>query len=119
MFFEECIKEEQFEAKKLDIMRDAVRAKATYTIETKHMKESGCGSSEGESLPTSPREMSPLPPPPATTTTDEVNGKMENGSATADDQLTNGTVANGDGGSGEVEVVTNGNGTHTESTSWT
>lgn len=31
-FFEECIKEEQYEAKKLDILRDAVRAKATYNL---------------------------------------------------------------------------------------
>ena len=29
-FFEECIAEEQFEAQKLDIMRDAVRAKTEY-----------------------------------------------------------------------------------------
>ena len=34
-FFEDCIAEEQFEAQKLDIMRDAVRAKATYTMTTK------------------------------------------------------------------------------------
>lgn len=32
-FFEVCIKEEQFEAQKLDIMRDAVRAKVSYNVE--------------------------------------------------------------------------------------
>ena len=30
-FFEDCIAEEEFEAQKLDIMRDAIRAKAEYS----------------------------------------------------------------------------------------
>jgi len=30
-FFEECIKEEEYEAQKLDILRDAVRAKIDYS----------------------------------------------------------------------------------------
>ena len=38
-FFEVCIKEEQFEAQKLEIMRDAVRAKTTYTTEAERMEE--------------------------------------------------------------------------------
>ena len=38
-FFEDCIAEEQFEAQKLDIMRDAVRAKAEYTIIAKSDEE--------------------------------------------------------------------------------
>ena len=79
-FFEECIKEEQYEAEKLDILRDAVRAKATYNIETKKMGENA-SSSEGNSLPTSPRETSPPPT--------ETNG-IENGRTSTD-------VSNGDG----------------------
>lgn len=39
-FFEDCIAEEQYEAQKLDIMRDALRSKATYNIESKKMEES-------------------------------------------------------------------------------
>ena len=59
--------------------------------------ESASGSS---SLPTSPREMSPLP-------TEEVNGKIENGSTSVE-------IANGNGnGVG----VANGNGEHAESAS--
>lgn len=38
-FFEDTIAEEQYEAQKLDIMRDALRSKATYTIESKKMAE--------------------------------------------------------------------------------
>ena len=95
VFFEECIKEEQYEAKKLDIMRDAVRAKATYSNETKKIGESN---SVDSSLPTSPREMSPLPT--------ETNGTtQENGSS-------HGDVANGNGTSGDVP---NGNSGHAES----
>lgn len=97
VFFEECIKEEQYEAQRLDIMRDAVRAKAAYNIETKkQVAESG---SEGNSLPTSPREMSPLPT--------ETNGTtLENGSGS------HGAVANGNGTCGDVP---NGNSAHVES----
>ena len=40
-FFEECIKEEQYEAQKLDILRDAVRAKVTYSSETKRLSKGG------------------------------------------------------------------------------
>ena len=40
-FFEECIKEEQYEAQKLDILRDAVRAKVTYSSETKRLSANG------------------------------------------------------------------------------
>ena len=39
-FFEDCIAEEQYEAQKLDIMRDALRSKATYNIESKKIEES-------------------------------------------------------------------------------
>lgn len=79
-------------------MRDALRAKTTYNIETKkQVAESGSGDS---SLPTSPREMSPLPT--------ETNGTtLENGSGS------NGAIANGNGTSGEVP---NGNSAHVETT---
>ena len=60
-FFEDCIKEEQYEAKKLDILRDAVRAKVNYNEGAKKL------------IPTasspSPRELSPTPEG------DEVNGQ--------------------------------------------
>ena len=96
MFFEECIKEEQYEAQKLDIMRDAIRAKATYNIETK--KQTAESGSADNSLPTSPRETSPLPT--------ETNGTtLENGSGHSG-------VANGNGTSGDVP---NGNSAHVES----
>ena len=45
-FFEDTIAEEEYEAQKLDIMRDALRSKATYNIETKKM--------ENDCPPTSP-----------------------------------------------------------------
>ena len=90
MFFEECIKEEQFEAQKLDIMRDAIRAKATYNIETKKAGGDSESASGSESLPTSPRELSPIP-------AEETNGKIENGGASAEVSNSNGTdVTNGD-----------------------
>ena len=38
-FFEDTIAEEKYEAQKLDIMRDALRSKATYTIESKKMEK--------------------------------------------------------------------------------
>ena len=47
-FFEDCIAEEQFEAKRLDIMRDAVRAKATYNLTSQEVEN---------------REPTPEPPP--------------------------------------------------------
>ena len=49
-FFEECIKEEQFEAKKLDIMRDAVRAKTTYNVETRKIDSDGANLSDHNEL---------------------------------------------------------------------
>ena len=100
VFFEECIKEEQYEAQKLDIMRDAIYAKATYNIETK--KQMAESSSADNSLPTSPREMSPLPT--------ETNGTtLENGSAHSG--VTNGNDTSGD--------VPNSNSAHVESTEQT
>ena len=100
VFFEECIKEEQYEAQKLDIMRDALRAKATYTTETK--KQATESGSADNSLPTSPRETSPLPT--------ETNGTtLENGSGHSG-------VANGDSTSGDVP---NGNSAHVEPTEQT
>ncbi len=50
-FFEECIKEEQYEAQKLDIMKDAVRAKVFYSEQTECLN-----GHSGDS-----RELSPLP----------------------------------------------------------
>ena len=96
VFFEECIKEEQYEAQKLDIMRDAIRAKATYNIETKKQTSDQGGSSADSSLPTSPREMSPPPTETNGTTT------LENGSGHS-------AIANGNGTSGDVP---NGNSAH-------
>lgn len=52
-FFEECIKEERYEAEKLDILRDAVRAKATYSLQSKQDSISSptCTSPEPEPEP--------------------------------------------------------------------
>ena len=50
-FFEECIKEKQYEAQKLDIMKDAVRAKVFYSEQTECLN-----GHSGDS-----RELSPLP----------------------------------------------------------
>ena len=75
----------------MDIMRDALRAKATYTIETKKMTGDSDGASGSESLPTSPRELSPIPK-------EETNGEMENGSTSGGVSNGNGTdIANGNG----------------------
>ena len=80
-------------------MRDAIRAKATYNIETKKQTSDQGGSSADSSLPTSPREMSPPPT--------ETNGitTLENGSGHS-------AIANGNGTSGDVP---NGNSAHVES----
>jgi hypothetical protein len=100
VFFEECIKEEQYEAKRLDIMRDAVRAKATYNIETK--KQTAESGSADSSLPTSPRETSPLP-----TETNGTTTTLENGSGGHGDGVAN--------GNGTSDGVPNGNSVHVES----
>ena len=55
-FFEECIKEEEYEAQKLDILRDAVRAKISYSQQSGHLSVS-------DSEPASanpPTKMSPI-----------------------------------------------------------
>ena len=39
-FFEECIKEEQYESQKLELLRDAIRAKPTYTSACQEMSGS-------------------------------------------------------------------------------
>ena len=102
-FFEECIKEEQYEAQKLDILRDAVRAKTQYTTQSKTLvteksisikeEEGGDQGSELDSSLSSPRVISPTPPP-----SDAIleNGR-ENGIHNGEDNMsngTNGTVAN-------------------------
>ena len=56
-FFEDTIAEEQFEAQKLDIMRDALRSKATYNLETKRMEKD-----LRLDPPLSPEPMAPLSP---------------------------------------------------------
>ena len=71
-FFEECIKEERFEAEKLDIMRDAVRAKAAYNVQTK-------ADAESVSQPTSPTSTNSEYGPAFEheNGTDVMNGKVE------------------------------------------
>ncbi len=67
-FFEDTIAEEQYEAEKLDIMRDALRSKATYNLETKRMEQDlkldpplpGCLSPDLP--PLSPEPIAPLSP---------------------------------------------------------
>lgn len=58
-FFEECIQEEQYEAQKLDIMRDAVRAKVSYSEKSKRFN----GHSKDGSLSPPPDDSSLSPPP--------------------------------------------------------
>lgn len=116
-FFEDCIAEEQFEAQKLDIMRDAVRAKATYNITIKHIENAPiCESPEPPESPSHNETTHTASVTTNETTGTEVNQRSEvivhesvvaNGSAVESSEV----VANGDtvtscGGS---EVTTNGN----------
>ena len=67
-FFEDCIAEEQFEAQKLDIMRDAVRAKATYNMTTKQEATEPLETTSELPEPCSSKEPSPsrsMSPPAA------------------------------------------------------
>lgn len=108
-FFEDCIAEEQFEAQKLDIMRDALRAKTSYTTTTKNMEkihESPEPPSPKEPLSpinTSPMPVSPIPPETETAP----NGASRNTNASESvggaDAVTNGDSVEGS------EVVANGN----------
>ena len=56
-FFEECIKEEEYEAQKLDILRDAVRAKFSYSQQSDQLSVSDSGPASA-TLPA--RQMSPI-----------------------------------------------------------
>lgn len=86
-FFEDCIKEEQYEAEKLDILRDAVRAKATYNMQSKGMVVDHTDSDDGiESSLSSPRALSPSPAP------QDLAPVYENGESTATSTSNGGTV---------------------------
>ena len=95
-FFEDTIAEEQYEAKKLDIMRDALRSKATYNLETKRMEED--------------MKMSPEPP---TSPVTSVSPEPQSGDG-SDSHVGNGNVPvtqNGDvpvTQNGDVPVTQNG-----------
>lgn len=81
-FFEDCIKEEQFEAKKLDIMRNAVRAKVDYNEGSKKLIPSASSPS--------PRELSPTPEG------DETNSQNRDANGhTNGDGLSNGSQSKG------------------------
>ena len=62
-FFEDTIAEEQYEAQKLDIMRDALRSKATYVIESKKMVEDETNFAQNNQM--SPPAVSPSPESPS------------------------------------------------------
>lgn len=82
-FFEDTIAEEQYEAQKLDIMRDALRSKATYVNETKKIKQ------EEKELPIP--LVSPEPSSP------EVSSPEPRSSMSPEPSTNNGTVPiNGD-----------------------
>ena len=49
-FFEECIKEEEYEAQKYEILRDAVKAKVSYSTESRKMSET-----DTDDMPVSPK----------------------------------------------------------------
>ena len=57
-FFEECIAEEQFEAKKLDIMKDALRARPVYEQKAKGINN--------EDIPDASIDRSEISPSPDT-----------------------------------------------------
>lgn len=103
-FFEDCIAEEQFEAQKLDIMRDALRAKTTYTTTTQNMENMPIKESPeppSPTVPLSPTDKSPMPVPPETVET-TLNGTSRNTSAGVE-AVTNGETLKGS------EVVADGN----------
>ena len=136
-FFEDCIAEEQFEAQKLDIMRDAVRAKATYSSGTKQLDDNTPlhESSEPPAASTEPLPTTVPDPTPTiseetdtcTTSagtapsdaTERVEGLKVVGNVTAasdgsESVKANGesskVVANGDATSGEVAITENAEG---------
>ena len=86
-FFEDCIAEEQFEAQKLDIMRDALRAKATYNITSKHLENTPLRESPepvsptSKTAPLSPVKVAPIPEEVATTASN--GATVANGSESA------------------------------------
>ena len=75
-FFEDCIKEEEYEAQKLDILRDAVRAKVSYSQESSRLSVSDDVPNSPTGLTSSSGQLPPLP---------EQNGHeiLANGSDTA------------------------------------
>ncbi len=109
-----CIEEEQYEAKKLDIMRDAFKATSTYKTETQKV----AGTPRGDSIlveddPASPRESTPDVVGEIRAENGAVilleNGnriQVENGIGSTHMENENETIENGNG----AVVVENGNG---------
>lgn len=107
-FFEDCIAEEQFEAQKLDIMRDAVRAKATYTTSTKNMTIHESPEPPSPNEPLSPVTKSPMPASPIPPETETAPNGAAATSRNTDASESVGAVANGESLEGS-EVIANGN----------
>ena len=119
-FFETCIAEEQFEAEKLDIMRDALRAKTNYSLTTKQLENMPIAESP-EPPPLSPSEPHPPTTPPVTSVSIETvtvpvvsvgsevvsNGNAENKSMEGSEVINNGNAENKS--TEGSEVVSNGN----------
>lgn len=114
-FFEECIKEEQYEAEKLEILRDAVRAKAVYNMEMKKDAARSDSILDSEDM-SSPRDLSPCPqelPPISENGMENGNGMenrngVDNGNGIPDEHLeSNGDVAhiNGSANGPNINVV--------------
>jgi hypothetical protein len=125
-FFEDCIAEEQFEAQKLGIMRDAVRAKATYNTTSQHLEKLAVRESP---VPPPTPEDAPLVKPSSETGNSngaengETGGERPEVGSSATEVVANGdaagktngeiseVIANGDAGGASsegAEVVENG-----------
>ena len=106
-FFEDCIAEEQFEAQKLDIMRDAVRAKATYDTSTKHIETAPIRESpEPPSIILQPPPVASRPPPIISSQgeVDPTSGEVNTGVDTAVTTTSNGATGNEVSQGSEVNV---------------
>ena len=97
-FFEDCIKEEQYEAEKLDIMKDAFQATANYKIESKKVM-----TTRGDSILLEDDVSSPREPTPELLSGNGENGVevvvakvVENGAVNGTSNGTHDNVQNGD-----------------------
>ena len=91
-----CIAEEQYEAQKLNIMKDALKAKPTYAMESRQLSEDQVGG-DREFSPT-PSDLSAVEEEgtPATSPPPADNGEAVNGAASTPAAATEGEAVNGE-----------------------